>query len=206
MEETMKNYLKTAAITLLLLLTTGIIARRAILRGEPAKMPFYVYKDHVHANNHYIPSGFMGDIKDIKVKSDVRKRPQSGDSCMRVTYSAACSNGKQWSGVYWQNPANNWGNIKGGYDLGKAERFVFWARGRKGGESVEFKIGGIRGRYSDTGSETTGVVTLTKKWKKFSIDLDDMLATYISGGFCVIFTKTGNPRGAKIYLDEIRYE
>ena len=52
-----------------------------------------------------------------------------------------------------------------------AKRLIFAARGEKGGELIECKMGGITGQYSDSASGTTGPIELTKDWKTYEIDL-----------------------------------
>ena len=69
-----------------------------------------------------------------------------------------------WAGVAWQNPANNWGEFDGGYNLTKAKKLSFWARGDKGGEIVEFKLGGTAANYPDSENLTTGALTLKNEW------------------------------------------
>ena len=204
----MKHGIKKTAFAFLVLAAIGLTAQQAgTLKGTPpGPMPFYVYLDYGNMKNHYIPSGYMGDFGDIQINNNIRKNTKAGTSCLRLTYSGKALQGQQWAGVYWQNPANNWGGKQGGYDLSTAKKLTFWARGQKGGETVEFKMGGIKGKYADTGTETSGTVNLTKEWKQFSISLEDVLATYISGGFCAVFTKAANPDGCVFYLDEIRYE
>ena len=55
---------------------------------------------------------------------------------MLIRYSGVGRQG--WAGIYWLSPANNWAKIKGaGYDLTKANRLTFWARGAKGGDRRE---------------------------------------------------------------------
>lgn len=176
------------------------------LVGYKVQLPFYVYKDRISRENHYIPSGWMGDYSDVKLNENWRENPKDGQSCIRIEYSAKRSQGQGWAGIYWQNPANNWGTVKGGFDLRGATKLTFWARGEKGGEICEFKMGGIRGEYSDSDAATTGPVQLTKGWKKYTIDLKGLDLSYISGGFCWVVTANDNPDGCIIYLDEIVYE
>ncbi|RKY02100.1 MAG: hypothetical protein DRP55_03340 [Spirochaetes bacterium] len=177
-----------------------------VLRGiKVKKYPFYIYRDAFDRVNHYIPSGWMGDWGDIKIKENCKKNPKTGKSCFQIIYTAKRSQNAGWAGIYWQNPANNWGTVKGGYDLSKAKKLFFYARGEKGGEIVEFKIGGITGRYSDSGMATTGPIELTKKWKLYEIDLSDVDLSYISGGFCVVFSSQMDPDGCTFYIDEVYY-
>ncbi len=176
------------------------------LIGYKVQLPFWVYKDRISRENHFIPSGWMGDYGDLKINENWKENPKDGQSCIRLEYSAKRSQGQGWAGIYWQNPANNWGTIKGGFDLRGATKLTFYARGEKGGEICEFKMGGIRGEYSDSDTSTTGPVQLTKGWKKYTIDLKGLDLSYISGGFCWVLTANDNPDGCVIYLDEIVYE
>ncbi|RLD18990.1 MAG: hypothetical protein DRI36_00080 [Caldiserica bacterium] len=174
-------------------------------KGYAVQFPFYVYKDRTYRGNHYIPSGWMGDYGDIKLNENCRENPYSGKTCIKIVYTAKKSQGAGWAGIYWQNPANNWGTVKGGYDLTGSKKLVFYARGEKGGEVAEFKMGGIQGEYSDTDMATTGPIVLSKKWRKYEIDLTGLDLSYISGGFCWVTSSQDNPEGCTIYLDEIVY-
>jgi len=170
-------------------------------------MPFYVYSDRTSATNHFIPSGFMGDYGDLKLDSSSKDDPYLGDTSIKITYSGKATQGARWVGIYWQNPANNWGNVDKGFDLSKATKLTFWARGANGGERIEeFKIGGIMGEFSDSDSATIGPVILTKEWKQYEIDLKGKDMSYIFGGFCWSASLDNNPEGFTIYLDEIKYE
>ena len=168
---------------------------------------FVVYRDKRYVNNHYIPSGWMGDAGDIKFNDSCKDNPQTGYTCIEVGYTGKCSQNAGWAGIYWQQPANNWGMIKGGYDLSGANKLTFWARGKEGGEVIsEFKIGGITGEYSDSDSASIGPIELTNSWKQYTIDLEGMDLSYINGGFCWVISKIYNDQGCMFYLDEIKYE
>lgn len=168
---------------------------------------FVIYRDKRYMKNHYIPSGWMGDVGDIKFNDSYKDNTQSGYTCIEVGYTGKYSQNAGWSGVYWQHPANNWGMIKGGYDLTGATKLTFWARGKEGGEVIsEFKMGGISGEYSDSDSASIGPIELTGSWKQYTIDLEGMDLSYINGGFCWVISKIYNDQGCTFYLDEIKYE
>jgi len=168
---------------------------------------FVVYLDKNAKDNHFIPSGWLGDYGDIKYENASKEDPYLGDSCIKIAYSGKASQGARWAGIYWQNPANNWGSIDAGYDLSKATKLTFWARGEKGGERInEFKIGGLMGEYSDSDAAGIGPVILNKDWTQYSIDLKGKDMSYIIGGFCWATNIDENPEGATFYLDEIKYE
>lgn len=168
---------------------------------------FNVYTDARSPDNHYIPAGYMGDYSDVKIDVACFDNPRSGTTCIKVTYSNAVSQGARWAGMYWQSPANNWGDKKGGFDLTGAKKLTFWARGEKGGERVEeFKLGGITGLYPDSDIAGIGPVMLTQEWKQYEIDLSGKDLSYISGGFCWATNIDVNTDGAVFYLDDIKYE
>ncbi len=170
-------------------------------------MPFYVYSDRSSVSNHFIPSGWMGDFGDIKLDGASKEDPYLGDTCLRIIYSGKVSNGARWAGIYWQNPANNWGTIDKGFDLSKATKVTFWARGAKGGERIEeFKMGGIMGEFSDSDATGIGPVILNKEWTQYTLDLKGKDLSFIIGGFCWATNVDVNPEGATFYLDEIKYE
>ena len=189
-----------------LVMVVGILAAAVSVSCAEFKK-FNVYSDKVTKDNHYTPSGWMGDYGDIKVEAGCKENPHSGATCIKITYSAEQKQGAGWAGVYWQNPANNWGTQPGGYDLKGAKKLVFWARGEKGGEKIaEFKIGGITGEYADSDTANITDVKLTPEWKEYTIDLTGKDLSYISGGFCWVANAASNPNGFTFYLDDIYYE
>jgi hypothetical protein len=168
---------------------------------------FYVYKDRGDRVNHYIPSGWMGDSGDVKMDLNCAVAPYAGKTCIEFTYTAKGKQGANWAGVFWQNPANNWGDVKGGFDLRGAKKLTFWAKGKVGNERImEFKMGGIGGPYSDSDSVGIGPIDLTAEWQQYTIDLTDVDLSYVNGGFCWASNADSNPDGAVFYLDDIRYE
>lgn len=168
---------------------------------------FLVYTDKYNIKNHFIPSGWMGDYGDIAIDDGWSQDPHSGKTALKVTYNAKGAQGAGWMGIYWQNPANNWGTMQGGYDLSKYKKLTFWARGDKGGEVLsEVKIGGITGVYPDTDSTAIGPITLTKEWKQYEIDLNGLDLTSISGGFEFSAAARDNPEGFTVYFDDVKYE
>ncbi|MBI3252713.1 MAG: hypothetical protein HYZ52_05320, partial [Candidatus Omnitrophica bacterium] len=95
---------------------------------------FPIYTDAKSPDNHYVPSGWMGDYGDIQFDDSWATNPHGGSTAVKVSYSNKATQGARWAGVYWQNPPNNWGTRPGGYDLTGAKKLTFWARGEKGGE------------------------------------------------------------------------
>jgi hypothetical protein len=173
-----------------------------------AFQPFIVYKNKGARENHFVPSGFMPDGKCLVLDDAALEDCYEGKTCIKVVYDVACSlSGQKWAGLYWLNPANNWGSRKGGFNLTGAKELTFWAKGKKGGERIEeFKIGGITGDYPDSDMAVIGPVVLTNAWKKYSIDLRGKDLSYISGGFAWSTSVDVNPGECTFYLDNIQYE
>jgi hypothetical protein len=168
--------------------------------------PFYVYTDVGTKDNHYSPYGMMGDIRALTVEQSSYENPHSGKTCIKVTYDPKGSSG--WSGMYWTEPANNWGDKGFGFNLTGAERISFWARGEEGGEIISnFIMGGIQGKTTeDSDSRAIGPIELSSEWRQYFIYIEEADLTNIIGGFCFTITKTNNMMGATFYLDDIVYE
>jgi hypothetical protein len=89
------------------------------------------------------------------------------------------------------------------------KKLVFWARGEKGGETIDkFFTGGISGQTEEGDSDEASVspVSLTKEWKEYTIDLTGLDLSHIIGGFGFAANADANPNGVVMYVDEIRYE
>ena len=197
-----------------------------VLGKKVPGFPFYVYNDAESGGNNFFPTGYMGDSSSFKVDTYCRELVYKGKSCVKVTYNVDANQTHGWIGLYWQYPPNNWANIPKAYDLTGATKLTFWARGEHGGEVIsKFQVGGITGEYRDSGVVSIGPVILSKKWKKYTIELKNMdnplivgyedkqcwpfmhPLTRVIGGFCwATSLKANNNKGITFYLDEIRFE
>jgi exo-beta-1,3-glucanase (GH17 family) len=186
---------------------SGVERPPRVLSVISATLPWIVYTDCDSPQNHFFPTGWMGDLEDIAVDTQCNEIPYSGESCVEISYSPEGPNG--WAGIYWQYPLNNWGDYPG-YNISGATRLTFWARGQKGGERAEFKVSGIEKEgkpYQDSaGPVSLGVVELTNQWKEYSIDLKGQDLSVVIGGFCWVTNTHQNPQGCVIYVDEIQFE
>jgi hypothetical protein len=197
--------MKNTAFVVMAALLVLPIAAHAQEAGAPAKT-FTVYTDKNSSDNHFAASGWMGDVGDVKMNDAFMQNPHSGSTCMEFNYSAKKSANMGWAGVYWQNPANNWGSKKGGFDLTGMTKVSFWARGAKGGEVIQkFVIGGIKGAYPDSSTVEMGPVELTDTWKEYTINLAGKDLSYVSGGFGWVTNADLNPSGAIFYIDDIKF-
>ena len=172
----------------------------------------YIYLDYDSPansffNNGFYESGWLGDYGAISVNINETAIKHSGKSAMRWRYSGVATQGQKWAGVYWQAPANFWGDRVGGYNLTGAKQLTFWARGAVGGEKVRFLVGGITGSYNDSLQPTLKIdLSLTTTWKQYPISLTSANLTRIGGGFGWTVEKAKNPSGATFYIDDVRYE
>lgn len=157
---------------------------------------FYIYKDAEAGGNHYEPSGRLGDIQDIDLTTDSGNRPHSGNTCIEIRYHPTGQ--QRWAGIYWQHPRGNWGE-KPGFNLSGATTLSFFARGAAGGERAEFKVGG--GTASKM--QTTGTLTLSAEWQKYTISLKDIELNNLINGFIWLTNVELSPQGSVIYLDDI---
>ena len=176
---------------------------------EPAllRLPAFVYLDGGSPRNHFVPTNYIGDAASLTVDEYCHIKPRSGDSCVRVEFTA--SRPDTWTGVYWMGPYfNHWGDYPG-YRAGVVRKLVFWARGAKGGEAVQFKIGGIRSDgkpFRDSfGPLPVGEAwaRLSAKWQQFVIALPRVDTSSLLSGFSLVTNAAANPRGCAFYLDDI---
>ncbi|MBP7216123.1 MAG: hypothetical protein KBA46_02435 [Candidatus Omnitrophica bacterium] len=205
----MKKLVITMVVALLALPLGGFAQEEAAPQAGTAKT-FGVYSDYRAVGNHYIPSGFMGDYGDIAMNDQSADKPHSGTSCIKFEYKAKRTQNQGWAGVYWQNPANNWGTKKGGFDLTGMTKLTFWARGAKGGEIIEkIKVGGIAmGQdkpYPDSSESEFGPIELTDAWQQYTVNIAGKDLSYISGGLAWITKADLNPDGCTFYMDDIEF-
>jgi hypothetical protein len=169
-------------------------------KGKAAKLPLKLYSDDT-TDLPYIASGWMGKTDSIALDPECKDNPHSGRFCMKCEYKAADGFG----GVIWQSPANDWGDLAGGFDLTGAKRLSFWARGETGKELVTFKVGiiGADKKYPDSDKALVDV-PLAKDWKQYSIDLSGKDLSCIKSGFGWVVAGKSAP--VTFYLDDIEYD
>ena len=172
---------------------------------------------------HYFPA-YTGDLTGIEMFQCERKS-HSGETAIKIQYSPGGEKG--WSGIYWLHPKNNigltdlkaaqqdWSGSIQGINLPTSQKLIFWARGEKGNEIVEFVVGGVCGPYDGTVLPScpdsiqprisTGPIVLSSTWQKYVIDLRGVDRTNIVGAFGLAVSQIHNPEGATFYLDDIAF-
>lgn len=185
---------------------------------SPAARTFYVYRDAASPENHFRPTGYMGDCGDIEIQEADEERPYSGQTSIRIRYLAqgkgphACPYQPpcRWAGVYWQHPPNNFGTEvrfkDAGYNLTGFRRLRFAARADRP-VRIEFTVGGIDERYGDSLREGRRLVAkVGRDWQEFEVDLAGADLKHIIGGFAWSTNWANAPEGVTLWLDEIRFE
>jgi len=181
------------------------VASCCVVKGYP---PFYVYADAGAPHNHFAPEGFMGCHQGIEIDLEDQSQPQAGTSSIRITYALQPGCKQLWAGIYWWDPPGSyWCDEPGGFDLRGWTKLTFWARGEKGGEIAEFKVGGLKNEEGDAcdslqPARTTYSLELSKNWTRYSISLYGRDLSHIEGGFAWVT----DAEETTIYLDEIRFE
>ena len=172
----------------------GARPKRAL---RPVPVPFAVFDDKT---GPWIPSGYMGNTRALKVDEACTESPFRGSTCMRIDYLDHIG----WAGIFWQNPANDWGDKPGGVNLSKATTLVFRARGLRGGEKVTFFMGGLKDKaFNDTAEARLPDVILKKEWTRYRIPLDGLDLSCIKTGFGFTLGNDGDPFA--FFLDDIQY-
>lgn len=167
------------------------------------RFPFFIY---ANANNkNFFSNGLSGDIYDIEFDDYWQKNPKSKGSCIKIKYTGERDQGFSWAEIFWLSQEYNWGFLDEGCDLSSAKKLYFSARGRNGGELVEFRVGGINGQFYDSTFGNRILIELTSKWQIYEIDLTDKDLSHIIGGFGVSFSHILNIGGCTIYLDDIYF-
>ncbi|MBI5589471.1 MAG: hypothetical protein HY881_03200 [Deltaproteobacteria bacterium] len=183
---------------------------------------FNVYSDAYAAGNHFAARGMLNSAPVMQENWSIAQH--SGSTCIRCEFKSSTS---PWGGWYMMNgvlqgtassPSENWGDTpNAGMDLSGATQITFWAKGDKGGERAEFFALGI-GRNSSTGlaekpypdsspKASSGVVTLSNDWQKFTISLVGRDLGYVLGGFGWVAAATENGQHDIVfYLDDITYD
>lgn len=165
-----------------------------------------------------IPAGWMsgGGNPALYLSLNSGKNCTPGSSCIELVYQKRGG----WGGIYWWPPGcgpsgtpDAWERLRTGQcaiDLKRATgiheftRLSFWARGQRGGESVEFKIGGHD--IPPTPERSLGSRSLTTEWTQYFIDLEGVDLSKAAGLFAWTASDLNNPQGATFSLQDIRFE
>jgi hypothetical protein len=175
---------------------------------EDSENRWYVYRDAGANENHgewtnWMPGGSRKLIK-VNVKDSVE--PESGSTCVRVDITWAPPS---WCGIAVASADEYWGEKPGpGYDLRRAKKLVFSARGAKGGEVIHAKVA-IAGDkpFGDTAPAPAVLrdVTLKQTWEQFELDVSKIRRDRVITPFCIVTNQDLNPENITFFLDNIYF-
>jgi len=163
------------------------------------ELPFYVYQDN--SDLPYSPSAYMGDYENMKVDLANTEEVHSGKTALKISYTERSG----WYGFGFVDPANDWGDILGGYEISGAETFSFWAKASITRVKINVGFGLIADDkpYPDSAINMQEIV-LTKDWKKYSMNIKREDLSHIRSGFVLFSSADGFDH--EIYLDDILFE
>lgn len=176
---------------------------------------FPVYTTYAAGDNHFAPSGWMGDIHAIHFTDCAQLGETWEDRVIEIQYTPRANDKKGWAGIYWLEPENNWGIHPGGYDLQDFAQLRFRARSTVEKAKVKFLVGGVyTGTYPSSipkpiyaqEANAKGFVTLSTEWKEFHIDLRGADLSHVIDGFGWVAERARTPDGVRLYLDEIVFD
>ncbi len=197
----MKNQ-GSICLVVLCLVSVVVSAKEIPYIGEPVQLPLVLYDECDREGvMPYVAAGWMGDVQALEREECSEDNPHSGINCIKIT----CSASRKWYGVVWQASPHDWGEDANGYDLRKAKKLTFWARGARGGERIEFKYGiiGPGVPFPDSCKGKPKVIKLKPRWTQYTI--------YVTGDKRCIKTgfswsASGISADFTFYLDDIQYE
>jgi hypothetical protein len=196
---------------------------------------FVVYEDVSSAGNHFhvyakIPDGTAPVEMNGSFVVPSSGQHQTGATVIRCEFKKDTSH--LFGGFYFQNgilpagqfsPLPNFGETpNAGINLSGARYLTFWAKGDKGGERIDFFMGGV-GRDAQSGNPTqpypdssprnpalgvfgSNSIILSASWEKYFINVNFLNLNYVLGGFAWVAKLSENPNGAVFCLDDIQYE
>jgi hypothetical protein len=159
----------------------------------------------------FMATGWMGDAPTSVLFVDCtgpRASQAALGNCHQITYTPpmASPTTMGWAGINWQNPQGYWDDPPEpfvGYPMPcGATKISFYARGEKGGESVDF-WGGNKAYQARLDK-----VVLTKEWKQYSMPFTGMPDGNVTVGFGWAMGGDLAAAGGKavFYLDDIKWE
>ncbi len=198
-----------------------LAADRQVQQGQDAKgakepdanVPrWFVYRDATSEDNHGHWTNIMpaegADM--MKLQLNDKTHPAFGKTSLRITTEFLPPN---WCGIAVACKPDYWGIKKNepAYDLSKATKLVFYARGDKGGETIQVKVG-IAGDkpFGDSAkvASATRWIALKKTWERYELPINqtrtNLQRTIIP--FTLVTSQIQNEDSEiTIWLDQIYY-
>jgi hypothetical protein len=125
----------------------------------------------------------------------------SGKSAIKIKYKE----NYDWYGIGFVDPANDWGDILGGYDISGARTFSFWAKSNIPNVNATIGFGLIDNNKPFPDSSKKSIeIKLTTTWKKYTIKTKNLDLSCIRSGLVLFSSANGFKH--EIYLDDVVFE
>jgi len=170
-----------------------------LIPGAKTTLPFYVYDEG--KKFPFPPTGYMGDFQYLKVDGENKEQVQAGECALKISYT----NPGGWYGLAFMDPADDWGDKAGGFNLMGATKLTFWAKATNEMVSGTFGFGMIGNEkpFYDTGKKSEKF-QLTREWKKYEIPINNLDMRCIKTGLIMYLGGVGE--SYSFWLDEVRFE
>lgn len=177
---------------------------------RPKSHKWYVYKDADSKENHgewtnWLPEN-SGDMLNLSLVSN--KSRAYGSTAVRVDVRFQHP---WWCGIAISSQENYWGEEPSdfAYDLSRARKLVFHARGEEGGEMIRVKVA-IAGDKPHGDSSVrpadTRWLRLSREWRRYELPLDGYDLKRVITPFAFVTDRVHNEAEAiRFYLDEIYF-
>lgn len=171
---------------------------------------WYVYRDGQSDSNHGVWTNYMPETGGQMIKLNLMDGadPASGATCVQVAVNLKRP---WWCGVAVASKADYWGTRpwKEAYDLSRATKLIFKARGQKGGETIQVKVAICGDKpYGDSTAipPASSWIKLTKAWQTYELDVKGYNLKRVITPFCWV-TNSGHNRSGEFvfYLDDIYF-
>jgi exo-beta-1,3-glucanase (GH17 family) len=176
---------------------------------------FPIYTNYAAPDNHFAPSGWMGDLHAIHFNDCAYLEGPRENRVIEIRYAPNPGDAEGWAGIYWLEPENNWGTSPRGYDLRGFAQLRFRARSTAEGAQAKFFVGGVftgtfpssipRPVYAQE-ADSNGFVNLSPEWRDFHIDLRGTDLSHVIDGFGWVAERARTPAGVTFDLDEIIFD
>lgn len=187
-----------------------IVQQKKGEEAEDESRNWYVYRDTDSAENHGHWTNFMEGQLVTDFSLAERIDPFEGESCVRIKVKFQQPG---WCGIAVSCKPEYWGKEASdtAYDLSKAQKLVFYARGDKGGEGIQVKVA-IAGkeRFGDSArvEGATRWIRLTKKWERYELPINqkvtDLSRTVIP--FSIFADRAHNTdEEITVFLDRVHF-
>jgi len=200
-----------------------------------------IYQDIGSPGNRFHARGKIPASAPVDIDGSWSTYPYRGATCIRCVYTNTGVG--SFGGFYFLNgllfpdqraPSPYFGTAIdpgsgrpvgtfSGFDLRGVTNISFWARGERGGETIDIFFAGVG--WDEYGEEdpqspfrdsmpryppyATELFLLRTNWQHFNIDVSSIppeKLTNIMGGFAWVASSVSNPSGAVFYLDEIELQ